>query len=155
MNYKQDALCLVDLKTSKSVYPTSHMAQLSGYELASVEMGFPATDAQFVLNTHPDGTYDFVPSWSQAEDFLAYLGALRAIRRIEAGDPARKIKEAKEEAALLALPALSRDLAREVPELAGMDAKGVGILMSGLRKRGLVVQDGAIWRRKDSDSLYS
>jgi len=139
------ALCLVDLKTSKGVYPTTHFPQLAGYELASVEMGFPPTDAQFVLNTHPDGTFNFVQSWSEPEDFLAYLGALKAIRRIEAEDPAVKLKLAREEALLAKLPGVSRDLAQSVPECAGMDARGVGILLGGLRKRGLVLQDGARW----------
>lgn len=79
------ARCLVDLKTSKRVYPTSHFAQLAGYELASVEMGFPRTDAQFVLNTHEDGTYHFVRSTARPEHFLAYLAAANAKREIEQG----------------------------------------------------------------------
>jgi hypothetical protein len=84
------SLCLIDLKTSKGVYPTSHFPQLAGYELASVEMGFPQTAAQFVLNTHPDGTYDFVRSLATGEDFLAYLAAARAIRGIKT-----RVKESK------------------------------------------------------------
>lgn len=135
-----DILCLVDLKTSKDVYPTTHFPQLAGYELASVEMGFPPTDAQFVLQTNPDGTYQFKQSWSEPEDFLAYLGALKAIRRIEANDPLVKLRVAREEAILANLPGRSAAMAARVPELAGMDGKGVGILMSGLRKRGLVEQ---------------
>lgn len=134
------ALCLVDLKTSKDVYPTQHMPQLSGYDLASVEMGFPPTDAQFVLQTNPDGTYQFVRSWSEGEDFLAYLGALKAIRRIEANDPVVKLRIAREEAILANLPGRSAAMAASVPELAGMNGKSVGILMGGLRKRGLVEQ---------------
>lgn len=140
-----DALCLVDLKTSKRIYPTTHFPQLAGYELASVEMGFPPTDAQFVLNTHPDGTYEFKRSWSEGTDFIAFLSALRAIKRIEAEDPEQKAKVAREQAVLANLPGLSRDLARSVPELAGMNGKGVGILLSGLRKRGLVQQVGSVW----------
>jgi hypothetical protein len=138
-------LCLVDLKTSKDVYPTTHFPQLSGYELASVEMGFPPTDAQFVLQTNPDGTYRFKHSWSVAEDFLAYLGALKAIRRINEHDPVVLLRRAREEAILANLPGRSADLARSVPELAGMDGRGVGILMSGLRKRRLVEQTGNVW----------
>lgn len=135
-----DILCLVDLKTSKDVYPTTHFPQLAGYELASVEMGFPPTQAQFVLQTNSDGTYQFKQSWSEPEDFLAYLGALKAIRRIEANDPLVKLRVAREEAILVNLPGRSAAMAARVPELAGMDGKGVGILMSGLRKRGLVEQ---------------
>lgn len=140
------ALCLVDEKTSKDVYPLTHLPQLEGYEGASVEMGFPATDVRLVLNTHPDGTYRFVASWSTYEDFLAYLGALKAIRRVEAEDPERKRKVAREQAILLKLPGRSAELARTLPELAGMDGRGVGILMSGLRKRGLVEQgEKGVW----------
>ena len=76
------ALCLVDLKTSKDVYPEQHFPQLAGYELASVEMGFPPTDAQFVLNTKADGTYKFVRSTATADDFLNYLAAYRSIKRL-------------------------------------------------------------------------
>ena len=138
-------LCLIDLKTSKRVYPCSHFAQLAGYEIASVEMGFPATDAQLVLNTHPDGTYDFAASWAESGDFLAYLGALRAIRRMKAADPEERARVRREEAILAALPATSRHLADTLPELAGFDARGTGFILGGLRKRGLVTQEGAIW----------
>jgi hypothetical protein len=142
----QRALCLVDLKTSKDVNPLTHVPQLSGYELASVEMGFPPTDAQFVLQTRPDGTYQFKQSWSTAEDFLAYLGALKAIRRIEANDPLRILRAKRERAILALLPGRSADMARTIPELAGMDARGIGFLMGGLRKRGLVQQvAGGVW----------
>lgn len=80
-----DKLCLIDLKTSKRVYPTTHFPQLAGYELASREMGFPSTDAQYVLNVREDGSYDLVRSKATTEDFLAYLAAFRAIQRIKDG----------------------------------------------------------------------
>jgi hypothetical protein len=51
------ALGLLDLKTSKGVYPTTHFPQLEGYEGAGVEMGFPATDFRAVVNTEADGTF--------------------------------------------------------------------------------------------------
>jgi RecB family exonuclease len=146
---KTHALCLVDLKTSKDVYPEQHFPQLSGYELASVEMGFPPTDAQFVLQTNPDGAYQFKQSWSVAEDFLAYLGAVKAIRRIQANDPAVKLRRAREQALLAHLPGRSADLARTVPELAGMDGRGVGALMNGLRRQRLVEQVGNVWHLTD------
>jgi hypothetical protein len=146
-------LCLVDLKTSKRIYPLTHYPQLAGYELASVEMGFPATDAQFVLNTHPDGTYSFEQSYATGEDFLAYLGAMRAIRRLQAEDPEVKIQRAREEQLLDMLPGTSRSIQERISKvifntphvnpgpLAGCDGKAIGILCSGLRKRGLVEQD--------------
>jgi hypothetical protein len=137
-------LCLVDLKTSKRIYPLTHYPQLAGYELASVEMGFPATDAQFVLNTHPDGTYDFKQSYATGADFLAYLGAMRAIRRLQAEDPEVKIQRAREEEVLRVLgegPRLSRDLKAPAGPLAGLDGRAIGLLCGSLRKRGLVEQD--------------
>jgi hypothetical protein len=84
---KTEALVLVDLKTSKGIYPTEHFPQLEGYEGASREMGFPASDARFVLNTKPDGSFkperDFVRSTATFDDFLAYLNCHRARKRIE------------------------------------------------------------------------
>jgi len=79
----KDVLCLIDLKTSKRVYEEQHFPQLMGYEIASVEMGFPPTEEQYVLNTHPDGTYDFVLSTAIEEDFLAFLAAAKSIRRMK------------------------------------------------------------------------
>jgi hypothetical protein len=76
-------LWLVDLKTGKYIYPTSQFPQLAGYELASVEMGYPATDGQYILNVHDDGTYDFERSVATAEHFLSYLSAQRAILDLE------------------------------------------------------------------------
>jgi hypothetical protein len=138
------SLCLVDLKTSKRTYPLTHYPQLAGYELASVEMGFPATDAQFVLNTHSDGSYDFKQSYATGADFLAYLGAMRAIRRLQAEDPEAKIQRAREEEVLRVLgegPRLSRDLKAPAGPLAGLDGRAIGLLCGSLRKRGLVEQD--------------
>jgi hypothetical protein len=133
------ALGLVDLKTSKRIYPTSHFVQLEGYEMASVEMGFPPTHFRAVLNTHADGTYDFELGYARGEDFLAYLGALRSIRWIKDQDPEVKAKRALEGALVAALPAKSRDLA-------GRDgfpatAKEIGRIFGGLRKSGVVAQD--------------
>lgn len=84
------ALCLVDLKTSKGVYPTTHYPQLAGYELASREMGFPPTDGQFVLNVKEDATYEFKLSNATPEHFIAYLGAARAVKDLHAKNPTRK-----------------------------------------------------------------
>jgi hypothetical protein len=78
-----DELALVDLKTSKRVYPLSHFVQLAGYELASVEMGYPPTDAQYVLRVDKDGSYEFVRSVCYGQDFLDYLAASKAIKRIK------------------------------------------------------------------------
>lgn len=139
-------LVLLDLKTSKSIYPTTHFPQLEGYEGASVEMGFPPTDVRVVLNTWPTGDFDpardVAVSWSTFDDFVAFLGALRAIRRIEAGDPEELRARAREAALLANLPATSRQLADlALPELAGMDTRAIGRTLGTLRKRGKVEQD--------------
>lgn len=137
---KKPVLCLIDLKTSKRVYPTSHFVQLSGYELASREMGFAPTGAQFVLNTHPDGTFDFMPSWSNGEDFLDYLAATNAIKRIKANNPERR-REARHEARILTeLPAKFSDLSDE-----GI-ARGPLIgMLKDMKKRGLIEQVKGTW----------
>lgn len=145
-DFPVEMLGLVDLKTSKRIYPTSHFPQLEGYEVASVEMGFPATDFRAVLNTHPDGTYDFKLSYANGEDFLAYLRALQAIKRIKALDPEVVAKRASEQILLALLPGWSRDLAGKpgVPDT----AQDVGRLLGGLRKRGLVTQgEDKVWHQ--------
>lgn len=147
-----NALCLIDLKTSKGVYPETHFPQLAGYELASTEMGFPATDGQFVLNTHPDGTYDFAASWATAEDFLAYLGALRAIRRIKANDPKEILEQERQKAILAALPSTSSELAQALPELNDMNAREVSYILSRLRKKGKVISTSGTWYLRPSGS---
>lgn len=150
------ALCLVDLKTSKGVYPTTHFPQLAGYEVGGVEMGFPETDAQLVLNTWPTGehepTRDFVASWAQPEDFLDLLTSYRsmkaAVGRMKEADPVEKRKAAIEAFLLDQLPAMSRDLAQlGAPELAGMDAKAIGRALGRARKRGLATQEKGVWSR--------
>lgn len=150
-----DALCLIDLKTSKGIYPTTHFPQLSGYEVASTEMGFPATDCQLVLNSKPDGSPAVLgASWSTGEDFVAFLGALRAVRRIQANDPEVKLAKMREEDILLELgdgPARSRELAERVPTLQGLDGRSVGFILGRLKKRGLVRQEGrGYWVRQEA-----
>lgn len=85
-------LTLDDLKTGKYVYPTTQFPQLAGYELAGVEMGYTPTDAQYILNVHDDGSYDFERSTATAEHFLAYLAAQRAILDIKAKSPQKRKK---------------------------------------------------------------
>ncbi len=143
------ALLLVDLKTSKRVYPKSHFPQLAGYELASVEMGFPPTDAQFVLNTHPDGTYDFKRSWATPDDFIAFCDAMRAIKRLEDNDPEVIRKREVESSILANLPNASRTISNLLYTCGTrMGPAEVGRALGQMRKRGLVYQDGAkVWHR--------
>lgn len=142
-------LVLGDYKSSKDVYPLTHFAQLEGYEIAGVEMGYPATDARAVLQTQPDGSYKFVISWGKPTQFLAFLGALRAIREVEEDNPAEKIRKREDEALLAALPGTSRALAARgvVP---GLNARSIGLRLGGMRKRGLVRQlPDKAWERTD------
>jgi hypothetical protein len=134
------ALVLLDLKTSKGIYPETHFPQLEGYELAGVEMGYPETDARAVLNTWPDGDFDpardLAVSWSNSDDFVAFAHALRAIRRIKGGNPELIREKARADFLLGQLPARSRDLAQlGAEELKGMDAKAIGRVLGSLRKR--------------------
>lgn len=145
------ALGLLDLKTSKGIYPTTHFPQLEGYEGAGVEMGFPATDFRAVINTKPDGSFDplasMAISWGTYDDFVAYLGALRAIRRIKDADPEAVRERAADGAILANLPGRSRDLAAlGLPELGDMDSRSIGRRLGKLRKAGRVRQeDGGVW----------
>ncbi len=64
---------MVDLKTSKGVYPTSNFRQLAAYEWASRECGYPNTDSQYILRVTSDGKYEFVRSTAVLADFVPVL----------------------------------------------------------------------------------
>lgn len=65
--------CLLDLKTSKGIYPSSMFRQLAAYELAGVECGEPPTDMQGIVRVGADGEYEIAWSDATAEDFLSVL----------------------------------------------------------------------------------
>lgn len=65
---------LVDLKTSKGIYPT-HALQLAAYEMASVECGYGPTDHRAVVHVTANGKYELVLTHASPEDFLSVLGA--------------------------------------------------------------------------------
>lgn len=65
---------LVDLKTSKGIYPT-HALQLAAYEMASVECGYGPTDHRAVVHVTADGKYELVLTHASPEDFLSVLSA--------------------------------------------------------------------------------
>lgn len=161
------ALGLLDLKTSKGVYPTTHFPQLEGYEGASVEMGFPATDFRAVVNTNVDGSFapdayrvndygdkelgNFAISWSTYEDFIAFAEATRAVRRIKSSDPLALEEKARDATLMAQLPARSREIAEVAltgafPELQGMDSKAIGRRLGQLAKRGKCVKgERGLW----------
>jgi hypothetical protein len=134
-------LALVDLKTSKDVYPTQHFAQLEGYELASVEMGFPRTDVRYVLNTKPDGTYKFVRSWANGDHFLAYLSAHNAVLDIQSKDPEVARTAEREVDILGQLPSRFKDLTSD------LESGPLGGLLRSMQKRGLVGCEKGLWSR--------
>ena len=70
---------LVDLKTSKSVYPT-HALQLAAYEMASIECGYGATEYRAVLHVTGDGKYEFVRCNAQPEHFLSVLSTYNVMQ---------------------------------------------------------------------------
>lgn len=73
---------LVDLKTSKGVYPT-HALQLAAYELASVECGYEPTDHRWVLHVFPDGAYELVQTFAPPEGFLSVLSTYRTLQGLK------------------------------------------------------------------------
>lgn len=81
---KQHGRTLIDLKTSKRVYPTSHFPQLRAYEIAGVECGEEPTDKQGILRVGADGTYEIVWSCATDEDFLAVLRCYKAQQALTA-----------------------------------------------------------------------
>lgn len=74
----EPGLYLIDLKTSKDVYPTSHFRQLEAYEGASVECGYEPTDGRGVLHVSREGKYKFPRSTATLEDFLCVLAVWRS-----------------------------------------------------------------------------
>jgi hypothetical protein len=75
---------LLDAKTSKRVYPTTHFAQLEAYEGASVESGYDPTDQRMVLRLGGDGVYETAVSCASYSDFLGIKAAFDAQKRVEA-----------------------------------------------------------------------
>lgn len=74
---------LLDLKTSKSVHDT-HFLQLEAYNHASGECGYAVGDYRGVIHLCPDGRYELVESRATFDDFLAVLGAYKAMERMKA-----------------------------------------------------------------------
>lgn len=68
--------CLLDLKTSKAVYPGTMFPQLMAYEIGGVECGDEPTDRQGIVRI---GDGEFEVAWSVAEpdDFLSVLHAYK------------------------------------------------------------------------------
>lgn len=77
----EDGPSLLDLKTSKGVYPESHFPQLAGYEIARRECGLVPTERQGILRVGADGSYEVRWSDADAEDFLVLLRAWRSQQR--------------------------------------------------------------------------
>lgn len=71
---------LLDLKSSKGVYPT-HLLQLEAYEGAGVEGGYEPTDARAVIHVTMHGLYEFKRARATYEDFLAILRTYHAYNR--------------------------------------------------------------------------
>ncbi len=74
---------LIDLKTSKGIYPT-HLMQLEGYEGAGIECGLEPTDWRAVLHISMHGTYEIKRAKASYEDFLAVRQVYDAMKRVEA-----------------------------------------------------------------------
>lgn len=144
------ALCLIDLKTSRGVYPTEHFPQLAGYELASRAMGYPPTDAQLVLCTtpsrRPPRAFQLVRSWAQPEDFLAYLAAFRAKVGIEWRDPAAVRRRELDAAIIDALGEVEWARSADIAAMVDADGRAVAGRLRSLKGRGLVLGSAGEWR---------
>lgn len=77
--------CMIDVKTSKRVYPNSHFPQLRGYEIARRECGLDPSDDQGILRLGDNGEYEL--AWASDpkhggpttdDDFLSVLATWRS-----------------------------------------------------------------------------
>lgn len=68
-----DGPVMIDLKTSRGIYPRSHFRQLVGYEIAAQECGFEPTVVQGVLRVGDDGEYQVGWSNARPDHFLNCL----------------------------------------------------------------------------------
>ena len=75
---------LIDLKTSRWIYPASHFPQLEAYEGARVEAGDDATDVRAVLWVNAEGDMALVESTASFDDFLALKASAEVIGRLDA-----------------------------------------------------------------------
>jgi hypothetical protein len=73
---------LIDLKTSKEIYPT-HLLQLEAYEGGLQECGYGPTDARAVLHVTSDGRYEFRQAKATLEDYVAMVHADQALKRVK------------------------------------------------------------------------
>lgn len=83
-------LAMVDLKTSKSVYPDSHFRQLKGYEIAWLENGGEPLDELVVLHVDHAGDYREHQVRCMPQHFLMCLEQLKSMR--DFNDMQRKTK---------------------------------------------------------------
>jgi hypothetical protein len=84
---------LVDLKTTKYVYPEQQFPQLEAYEFAERECGEDPTDFRAVLHLPPEGPAVMAKSIDDFNDFLVLLKQYQSREARKA-----KLKEAKKEA---------------------------------------------------------
>lgn len=96
--------CLVDLKTSKYVYPESHFPQLEAYEYAEVECGEKPTDERLILHIAENGDWTMARSCDTIDDFLVLLQHYKSLQERKA-----RIKEAKKLAKQAAKAELLQD----------------------------------------------
>lgn len=71
---------LLDLKTSKSCYPT-HALQLAAYEAASVECGYSPTDYQAVIHVTAGGLYELRRVSASIDEFASVLACYQTMQK--------------------------------------------------------------------------
>lgn len=94
---------LVDLKTSKAVYPSSHFRQITAYDRAGVMCGAEPTDSQGILRINADGsigTTTWLQDFGTPEFFwTGFLNALACARDERAINSRAKAMEREAKAA--------------------------------------------------------
>ena len=71
--------CLLDLKTSSSVWDT-HKYQLAAYKTAATECGYPEPEWEAVVRVTEDGLYEVKRNYKTLQDFLTVLAAWRMVK---------------------------------------------------------------------------
>ncbi len=108
--------CVVDYKTSKAVYPSSHFRQIAAYSRGRREAGMPPADRHGILLIYADGTPAEI-TWLEDHgslDFFeaAFLRALAACRDERAIEARSKAMVAEVKAAEKAIVKAARDAER-------------------------------------------
>lgn len=97
LEHSKHGRVLLDVKTSKKVYPDSMFPQLRAYEIGGVECGEEPTQRQGIVRVSADGEFEVVWSCAEDDDFLSILHVYKTQKQLE--KRARRIAKEQKQAA--------------------------------------------------------